>query len=101
MDYIRENISFIIAIFGGVIISTITSQDHSIKQSIVRVACGVFCGVFFTEPLIHWLSLEKEVYTNATAGLLAITGHGIAKTFTRFSLQDLQSIIKILRGNLK
>lgn len=88
----------VVAIVGGIVVSLATSEDHSPKTAIARVASGLFCAVLFPDVLMDFLGLSPETYGNAIAGLLAMTGYSLSKIFTNINRQVLLDVVKAVRG---
>lgn len=98
IDWFKENFMFVAAIFGGTIISVITSEKHSLLISLTRVLSGVFCALFFTEPLVDLLSLNPDKYSNATAGLLSMSGYSLTQIVVTLNKDKIIGIVKAWRG---
>lgn len=97
-DWIREQLWFLLSILGGVVVSIITTETHSVKIGAARLFSGVFCAVIFTDPIMDLWDFNPDIYENAVAGLLAITGYAVAKIIASLKLQDLMNFVKIFRG---
>lgn len=69
----------IAAVAGGLIVAFLLSTANTIKARVTSVFSGIFFAAFFTEPLIHWASLEFTMWQYAIAGLLAMTGDRLAR----------------------
>ena len=78
-EWVAGNFWLLFAIAGGIAVSMVTSEEHSARSSIGRVLSGLFFAVVFPDPLLNFLGRDPEIYGNATAGLLAMTGYAIAK----------------------
>ncbi len=101
MEFGKDGIMFILAIIGGVIVSVISDTKHSLKAGIIRTFTGIFFAVFFCDPILHYLSFDVEVYRNATAGLLAITGYTLGKLLVSLSIEQIISWYKLLKQSSK
>ncbi|ETW11198.1 hypothetical protein ATO8_18630 [Roseivivax marinus] len=77
--WLAENVWMLIAVGGGILVSIITSDDHSLKSGTGRILAGLFFAVVFPDPILTFLDRDPVVYGNALAGLLAMTGYAIAK----------------------
>lgn len=82
--------NFIIATFGAALVKVITSDNPSFKRSAMNVFVAVFSAYLFTEPVVHWLGLPTEIYTNPVAALLALTGDGLARWVIRIGSDPLK-----------
>lgn len=98
MDFIREQAGFIVAIVGGLIISVMSSEKHSLMVAVTRVSAGLFASVFLADPFIHYMGLEPETYRNGVAGLFAMMGYAITKFVANIDGKTLIEIIKAIRG---
>ena len=79
-EWLADNVWLLVAVLGGIIVSIITSEDHDLKSASARIASGLFFAVVFPDPILSFLQRDPDIYGNALAGLLAMTGYAIAKT---------------------
>ncbi len=70
---------FAATIAGASLVAMLLSKAPTWKERIAAVATGVFLAVVFTGPVMHWLALDAEVYEQAVAALLAISGDRIVR----------------------
>lgn len=95
LEHVKSQAGVLVPAFSGVVVTLITSERHSFLVALARVACGLFCAIYFTEPVISWMDWETESYRSAVAGLLAMNGFQLVRFFTSATPQ---SIIQMLRG---
>jgi len=98
VDWFRENVWFLVSVFGGALLSVFSIDTHSMKEALIRTVCGVFCALTFANPVIDWMKLDPTIYENGVAGLLAISGYSISKIFANISVEKILKVIKTLRG---
>jgi hypothetical protein len=98
MEFIKINFWFITAIAGGIFVSIISAKDFSPRMTLLRVSCGAFGAWFFTDPLLDFFKLDPDVYANATAGLLAMTGHNLVKFITDLNVEKIITLYKTFKG---
>lgn len=72
------------AIAGGVGVAASLSTAKTWAARLGAIGSGVFFAIVFTEPILHWLELDVEVYEFAVAALLALTGDRIARRVSDF-----------------
>ena len=82
MDW--QDLKLIAAIAGGVLVAAALSKAKSWAERLGAIGSGVFFAIVFTDPVLHWLALDAEVYKFAVAGLLALTGDRIARRVSDF-----------------
>lgn len=97
-DWLRDHGWFLVAVGGGVIVSMLTAERHSLPMAVARVGAGFFCGVFFTDPTLDWLSLEPDVYRNAVAALWGMSGYAVTRMVNTIRWERLSDIIKAWRS---
>lgn len=66
-------------ILGAVLLSAALSTAKTWTARLTAVGLGVFFAVVFTDPVMHWLALDADVYEQAVTGLLALSGDRIAR----------------------
>ena len=98
MNDFKDQLGFIFAIIGGLLVSMLTSTRHSFWLALTRIAAGLFCAWFFTEPVMHWMELNPATYRNSVAGLLAMAGYAAVRFISDLNKEDLFRILQILRG---
>ena len=101
IDWVLDNVWMIGAVMGGIIVSILTSEDHTLKMALVRDVTGCFCAIFLTHPLLDILGRDPAIYGNAVAGLLAMTGYAIAKNLAHLTGAQLAEWVAIVLGRKK
>ena len=101
MNWINENLWFIFSVIGGIFLSILTSENHSPKIAIARVSSGLFCAIFLTDLTIYIIGSDPESSKEAIAGLLAMSGYGIARIFANIDRKAIMDIIIAIRGTKK
>ena len=96
-DFARRHWSFVASIVAGVFVSIITADQQTPAMAVTRVAVGLLCALIFTDPIVDWLDREPDVYRNATAALLAVSGYAIARVVSNFRLAVLVDLMKAWR----
>jgi hypothetical protein len=89
---------FVLASIGGALVSVASIETHSWLEAFARFGIGLFCAIVFTDPVVHWLGYEEEVYKYGIAALLAMTGYSFAKLVTNFSKDDILNLIRTKLG---
>lgn len=74
-----HDLTFWLAVLGATLIKLFTGPYHSLPRAVVTVFAAVFSAYFFTEPVLHYLEFDPEVYSSAVAALLALTGEGLVR----------------------
>lgn len=95
---LKSQVGFWVATAGGLVVSVLTSDKHSWSISAARVAAGLFCSVFLTEPFLHHMALDPDTYALSVSGLFAMTGYAMTRFIANANLQTVLDIIKIIRG---
>lgn len=98
MEFLKEQGAFLFAIVGGLVVSVLSSEKHSIMVGLTRISSGLFCSVFFADPFIHHMSLDPNTYRNGVAGLFAMMGYALTRFVANIDRTTLIDIIKALRG---
>lgn len=101
MNWIREEIWLIGAVVGGIAVSILSSEEHSFRQALARVAAGLFCATVFPEPLLQWIGRDPDLYGNAVAGLFAMTGYAVTRTVVNANGASVAEWISIILGRKK
>lgn len=101
IDWINTHFWMILSIIGGVIVSIITSENHSPKIAIARVASGLFCAIALTDLVIWLVGVDPVSSREAIAGLLAMSGYGIARIFANIDKKTIMEIVTAVRGQKK
>lgn len=99
MDFFRDQAGFALAIIGGIIVSILASEKHSLAVASARIFAGLFCSIFLTDPTIDWLSLDSLTYRNAVAGLLAMTGYAVTRFVVNINKATVLELIRAIRGS--
>lgn len=100
-EFIKTHAPLILPGLAGVAVTFLTSEKHSLKMSLARIGAGLFCAVVFTDPLLKELNRDPQTYRTAVAGLLAMTGFQIVRSFSTMTLDQIGSIIRSIRGGSK
>lgn len=58
------------------VIKVITSATLTWWKVITTVLFAVFAAWVFTDPMLHFLDLDPEVYRNPMAAIMALAGEG-------------------------
>lgn len=95
---IQENLGFLLVVAGGLIVSILSSERHTLLGTLSRIAAGVFCAVLFTDPVLHYLSLEADAYRKATAGIFSMSGYAITRFAANWDRQTVIDFVRALRG---
>lgn len=77
MDW--HDLKIALTIAGAVLLSAALSKAKTWTAKLTAIGLGVFFAVVFTGPVMHWLALDTEVYEQAVAALLAISGDRIVR----------------------
>lgn len=101
MHWLRENIWFLAAVLGGIVVSILASEHHSAREAVARVAAGLFCATLLPDPVLDWLGRDPAVYGNAVAGLFAMTGYALARMIVTADGRSVAEIISIILGRKK
>jgi hypothetical protein len=96
-DWIDRHLWFALSVIGGIIVSVLTADNQSLPVAAARVFCGLFCAVFFTDPLLDALGRDPAVYRNAMAGLLAVSGYAAVRMLNQMKWERLVDIVKAWR----
>lgn len=94
LDWLRTHGWFIVAMAGGIIVSMLTAERHSVGMAAARVTAGFVCGVFFTDPTLDWMSLDPDVYRNAVAALWGMSGYAMTRMVNTIRWERLSDIIR-------
>ncbi len=100
-DWLIDNVWMVAAVLGGIVVSILTSEEHTIRMAAARVASGLFCATMFPGPLLDLLGRDPEVYGNAVAGLLAMTGYAIAKNLVGLTGGQIAEWVAVILGRGK
>ena len=73
------DLRFWLAVAGAAFIKLMTSPWHSPTRAVITVSAAVFSAWAFTDPVVDWLKLDPELYRNAVAAVLALTGEGLMR----------------------
>lgn len=98
LEWLDRHLWFGVSIIGGIIVSILTAENHSVWIATARVACGLFCAVVFTDPLLDILMRDPEIYRNAMAGLLAVSGYAGVRMINSANWSKLSDLIKAVRS---
>lgn len=95
ISYLKMQASILIPSVFGAAIAVLISRQEAIWISTARVLCGLFCAIYFTAPIVHYMEWHSETYTSAVAGLLAINGFQLVKFFTNTPVKDIVKSTKL------
>lgn len=85
---------FWLAIFCGIALKIVLSDKITKRSLGLSIVAGVFCAVFFTEPVLEFLLLEGGFYERGLAAIFALTGENIVRRILAFSKSGKISDIK-------
>lgn len=88
--------AFWIAVMGATFVKLALSQSLNIVRAVVTVTSALIAAIFFTEPLLHYFEWDPEIYREAVAVLLALTGEEIARLLV--NPDKLLAWVKAWRG---
>lgn len=71
--------TFWFSAIGAAIMRVMISPKLPLIQSIITVFAALFCAMVFTDPVLHWLALERTTYSTAVTALVALTGDHAAR----------------------
>ena len=97
-DLLRRNWSFLGSILAGLVLSILTADQQTPGMFAARAIAGLACALIFTDPIVDWLDREPDIYRDATAALLAVSGYAVARVVSNFRLAMLVDLIKAWRG---
>jgi hypothetical protein len=98
IDFLKDQAGFIIAIAGGLVVSVLSSEKHSIMVALARISAGLFCSVFLTDPFIDFMSLNTDTYRNGVAGLFSMMGYAMTRFVANIDSNTLLDFIRAIRG---
>ena len=101
IDFLKEQAGFVLAIAGGIAVSVMSSDKHSLTVALARIAAGLFCSVFLTDPFLHWMTLDPETYRNCVAGLFSMMGYALTRFVANADGKTLMDFIRAFRGGSK
>lgn len=87
-----HDLSFWVSVIGATLIKLFTSPYSSFTRAILTVFAAMFAAYVFTEPMIHWLSLDAATYTTPMAALLALTGEGLMRVVMGMADNPIRAI---------
>ncbi|WP_099867843.1 hypothetical protein [Pararhizobium haloflavum] len=97
-DFLKQNAGFLIAVGGGLLVSVLNSEKHSVMVAITRLAAGLFCSVFLTDPFLHYMELDPETYRNGVAGLFSMMGYAVTRFVANIDSATLLDFVRAIRG---
>lgn len=68
----------------------LSSPYKSILRAILTGFAAIFSAWVFTDPVIHWFSLDREVYRIPMAALMTLTGEGLMRFAIRVANDPTQ-----------
>ena len=92
-DWLREHGWFALSVVGGIIVSVLTADNQSWPVAAARVFCGLFCAVFFTDPLLDALGRDPAVYRNA----MAVSGYAAVRMLNQMKWERVLDIVRAWR----
>lgn len=96
--FMKDQLWFIAATGGGLLVSVLCSDKHSLGLAAARLAAGLFCSVFLTDILIDWMDLDPVTYRNGVAGLMSMCGYAITRFLANLNARVIIDLIKSFRG---
>lgn len=96
-DLARRHWSFVASMLAGILISVVTADQQTPAMAFVRLVTGLFCALLFTDPILDWLGREPDIYRNATAALLAVSGYAVARLINNLRWSILVDLLKAWR----
>lgn len=96
-DLARRHWAYVASILAGIIVSVVTADQQTPAMALVRMVAGLFCALIFTYPIVDWLGREPDIYRNATAALLAVSGYAVARLINNFRWSNLVDLLKAWR----
>lgn len=97
VEYLKSQAGVLVPAIVGVAITLLTSEKHSFVSSVARVASGLFCAIYLTDPILEWMGWNAETYRSAVAGLLAINGFQLVKFFSALNAERVIDLWKHAR----
>ena len=94
VEYLKSQAGVLIPAIVGVAITLLTSERHSFLSAVARVASGLFCAIYLTDPILEWMRWNAEAYRSAVAGLLAINGFQLVKFFSDLNVERIIDLWK-------
>ncbi len=101
MMWLRDNLWLLAVVVGGIAVSIIVSETHSWRESLAKIAGGIFCAAVFPGPFLDIIGRDPSVYGNAVAGLFALTGGSFARMAVTTDREALASFIAVVIGRKK
>lgn len=98
VEYLKVQAGILIPALVGVMITILTSEKHSFLSALTRVASGLFCAMFLTEPILTWMEWDAQTYQSAVSGLLAINGFQIVKFVSNLTPETLLALLHRQKG---
>lgn len=96
MNFLGEDFKFWIAVALATLLKLMTSRDHSFWKSVFTVTAAVGSAWLFTDPVVHWMRWDPEIYKAPAAALVALTGEGVVRFFAQDSfLEAIQRFFKV------
>jgi hypothetical protein len=82
----------------GVLVTLLTTETHSWKQSVARIVCGFAAAIIFTDPTVDALNRDPGIYRDAIAALYAMTGFQLVRFLSSLNVQTILELWKSFRG---
>lgn len=70
---------FWIPVGAASLFAALLSKAPTWWERLLAVGVGILCAVVLTGPVVHWMALDAEVYEQAVAAVLAISGDRIVR----------------------
>lgn len=97
-EFLKEQIGFILATVGGLVISVLSSEKHAFSVAATRIAAGLFCSMFLADPFMAYMELNPDTYRNGIAGLFAMMGYSMTRFIANIDGNTLLEFIRAMRG---
>lgn len=68
------------------------------KRRLFGIACGLFMGVYFTDPILVWRGLDPDQFKLVIGILLAFTGQAVVEFIVELNWTRAMEIFKLWRG---
>lgn len=85
---------FWVSVAGAIVVKLLLGEHHSFRRSIATGLAGIWFAWTFTIPAVAFAGVSNDEYLIGVAGLLALTGEGIARQV--INLTEDSAFIKAL-----
>lgn len=101
MSFLGHDPRFWAAVGVATLLKLVTSKLHSPWRVVVMIGFALFSAVFFTDPVLHFMQWDPDVYKAPTAALLALTGEGIMRSLVTLNWDRMIEFVRAWRGGGK